>query len=81
MTDEETRWKEEAEAVMEKDIRKAMHTLEKAGGKAVVIRMSPEMLEKVQRLGIETNDGYVFGMKIILDDLMEPDRAYVEGRS
>ena len=66
---------------MEKDIRKAMHTLEKAGGKAVAIRMSPEMLEKVQRLGIETNDGYVFGMKIILDDLIEPDRAYVEGRS
>ena len=63
---------------MEKDIRKAMHTLEKAGGKAAAIRMSPEMLKKVQDLGIDTEGGYAFGMKIILDDLMEPDRAYVE---
>ena len=62
----------------EKDIRKAKRTLEKAGGKAVAIRMSPEMLKKVQDLGIDTEGGYAFGMKIILDDLMEPDRAYVE---
>ena len=68
-----------------KDIKKAMKTLEKNKVVPARITMNPVMKDKVIKMlndqGIETKgaDGndYVFGMKVITEDMCVEDVAYI----